>query len=217
VGPYGSKTTIVVSTSQTASISCFDEQTQHQQISTYWPAMLWYLAPMTPIDVMLIHNYTFSQYDNHGHPRHKNRLMCGTIRGLSAINTGLHEWVLSRRALPASLCPPHNLGNLLDVLSWVPGISHNDPLIDIPLIFFLHPSTRDWFKAIRITAVVDTCRSSPLAQWIARWTSNPKVAGSSPAGGARAKRPIVFSYPFPSLSRQTWHMIVLSHYFHRAY
>ena len=25
--------------------------------------------------------------------------------------------------------------------------------------------------------------SAPLAQWIARWTSNPKVAGSSPAGG----------------------------------
>ena len=24
---------------------------------------------------------------------------------------------------------------------------------------------------------------APLAQWIARWTSNPKVAGSSPAGG----------------------------------
>ena len=26
-------------------------------------------------------------------------------------------------------------------------------------------------------------RIAPLAQWIARWTSNPKVAGSSPAGG----------------------------------
>ena len=26
--------------------------------------------------------------------------------------------------------------------------------------------------------------SAPLAQWIARWTSNPKVAGSSPAGGS---------------------------------
>ena len=24
---------------------------------------------------------------------------------------------------------------------------------------------------------------APVAQWIARWTSNPKVAGSSPAGG----------------------------------
>ena len=27
------------------------------------------------------------------------------------------------------------------------------------------------------------CVAAPLAQWIARWTSNPKVAGSSPAGG----------------------------------
>ena len=25
--------------------------------------------------------------------------------------------------------------------------------------------------------------SAPVAQWIARWTSNPKVAGSSPARG----------------------------------
>ena len=26
-----------------------------------------------------------------------------------------------------------------------------------------------------------------VAQWIARWTSNPKVAGSSPAGGRRGE------------------------------
>ena len=29
--------------------------------------------------------------------------------------------------------------------------------------------------------------SAPLAQWLARWTSNPKVAGSSPAGGRRGE------------------------------
>ena len=29
--------------------------------------------------------------------------------------------------------------------------------------------------------------SAPLAQWLARWTSNPKVAGSSPAGGSRGE------------------------------
>ena len=32
---------------------------------------------------------------------------------------------------------------------------------------------------MRVTLYVD---SVPVAQWIARWTSNPKVAGSNPAG-----------------------------------
>ena len=31
------------------------------------------------------------------------------------------------------------------------------------------------------SSLLSVCVAAPLAQWIARWTSNPKAAGSSPA------------------------------------
>ena len=41
-----------------------------------------------------------------------------------------------------------------------------------------------WVRAPREVQPFAGVAAAPLAQWIARWTSNPKVAGSSPAGGS---------------------------------
>ena len=35
---------------------------------------------------------------------------------------------------------------------------------------------------------------APVAQWIAQWISNPLVAGSNPAGGAKERRNNAFIY-----------------------
>jgi hypothetical protein len=58
-----------------------------------------------------------------------------------------------------------------------------------------------WYKAARSTGLPCKCRLSPLAQWTAHWTSNPKVASSSPAGGVA--RTVSTAYLFQPLSIPT--------------
>ena len=45
----------------------------------------------------------------------------------------------------------------------------------------------------------------PVAQWIARWTSNPEVAGSNPAGdeGFRKERHLEVEFHLSHISRVT--------------
>ena len=49
-------------------------------------------------------------------------------------------------------------------------------------------SMREVQGSIPCISTFSSLLTAPLAQWIARWTSNPKVAGSSPAGGTFPSR-----------------------------